>query len=109
MDSFINIGLYVAYIAFFIAIGALLLFPILSLVKGNVKNAKASLFGVLGLAVIILIAYLISPAEQGQFYDKMGIGPGASKLIGAGLLSTYIIFAGLIIITLYSVVVKWFK
>lgn len=107
--NFIDIGLYVAYLAFFIAIAALLLFPILSLVKGNIKNAKASLIGVAGLAVILLISYLVSPADQGQFYTKMNTGPGMSKLIGAGLVSTYIIFAGLIVITLYTVVVKWFK
>ncbi|MBK7215426.1 MAG: hypothetical protein IPH88_19535 [Bacteroidales bacterium] len=107
--NFIDIGLYVAYLAFFIAIAALLLFPILSLVKGNIKNAKASLVGVAGLAVILLISYLVSPADQGQFYTKMNTGPGQSKLIGAGLVSTYIIFAGLVVITLYTVVVKWFK
>lgn len=107
--NFIDIGLYVAYLAFFIAIAALLLFPILSLVKGNIKNAKASLVGVAGLAVILLISYLVSPADQGQFYTKMNTGPGQSKLIGAGLVSTYIIFAGLVVITLYTVVIKWFK
>ena len=107
--NFIDIVLYVAYLAFFIAIAALLLFPILSLVKGNIKNAKASLVGVAGLAVILLISYLVSPADQGQFYTKMNTGPGQSKLIGAGLVSTYIIFAGLVVITLYTVVVKWFK
>jgi hypothetical protein len=107
--NMIDIGLYVAYLAFFIAAAALLLFPVLSIVKGNTKNAKVSLLGVAALAAIILISYLISPADQGQFYEKMQISPGTSKLIGAGLLSTYIIFAAVIGITLYSVVIKWFK
>jgi hypothetical protein len=39
----------------------------------------------------------------------MNVGPGQSKIIGAGLLSTYIIFAALVVIMIYSVVVKWFK
>lgn len=107
--NFIDIGLYVAYLAFFIAIAALLLFPVLSIVKGNMKNAKGSLIGVAALVVVVLIAYFISPADQGQFYEKMQVGPGASKVIGAGLVSTYIIFAALVGITLYSVVAKWFK
>ena len=107
--NLIDIGLYIAYLAFFVAIVALLLFPILSLVKGNTKNAKGSLTAVALLAAIIIFSYLISPADQGQFYTKMNTGPGESKLIGAGLVTTYIIFAALIIITLYTVVVKWFK
>ncbi len=107
--NIIDIGLYVAYFAIFIALAALLLFPIFSMVNGNTKNAKTSLIGVAALLVVLLISYLVSPAEQGQFYEKMQISPGASKLIGAGLLSTYIIFAAVIGITLYSVVVKWFK
>lgn len=107
--NMIDIGLYVAYLAIFIAAAALLLFPVLSMVKGDAKNTKGTLLGVLALVAIFLISYLISPADQGPFYEKMQIGPSASKLIGAGLLSTYIIFAGLIGITLYSVVAKWFK
>ena len=107
--NFIDIGLYVAYLAFFVAIAALIMFPVLSLVKGNIKNAKASLVGIAALVVIVLISYVVSPADQGQFYTKMNTGPGQSKLIGAGLVTTYIIFAALIVITLYSVVVKWFK
>jgi len=107
--NIIDIGLYIAYLAFFIAIAALILFPVISLVKGNIKNARTSLIGIVALIGIVLIAYLASPADQGLFYEKMSIGPGASKLIGAGLVTTYIIIAGLVVITFYSVVVKWFK
>lgn len=109
MDSLINIGLYVAYFTLFIAIAALIVFPIVTLVKGNFKKAKGSLVGVAVLALIIVIAYIVSPADQGAFYTKMNTSAGTSKLIGAGLLTTYIIFAALIIITAYTTVVKWFK
>ncbi|MBK7031298.1 MAG: hypothetical protein IPH45_19780 [Bacteroidales bacterium] len=107
--NMIDIGLYVAYLAIFIAAAALLLFPVLSMVKGDAKNTKATLFRIIALIAIFLISYLISPADQGPFYEKMQISPSASKLIGAGLISTYIIFASVIGITLYSVVIKWFK
>lgn len=109
MDSLINIGLYIAYFALFIAIAALIFFPIATLVKGNFKNAKGTLGGIAVLAVVIIIAYIVSPADQGLFYTKMGISAGTSKLIGAGLVTTYIIFAGFILITLYTLVIKWFK
>jgi hypothetical protein len=109
MDSLITIGLYLAYFALFIAIAALLVFPVITMVKGNIKNAKGTLIGIAALAFVIILAYIISPADQGLFYTKMNVSAGASKLIGTGLITTYIILAGLVLITVYTSVVKWFK
>lgn len=109
MDSLINIGLYVAYFALFIAVAALIFFPIATLVKGNFKNAKGTLVGIAALAGVVIFAYIVSPADQGLFYSKMGISAGTSKLIGAGLVTTYIIFVAFVVITLYTLVIKWFK
>lgn len=108
-DTLITIGLYVAYIAFFIAIAALVFFPFYKLIKEGFGKSRGSLLYIGILVAILLLAYLVSPAEQGEFYTKMGVGPGASKIIGAGLVSTYIVGAGLVVILLYSVVSKWFK
>jgi hypothetical protein len=109
MDSLITIGLYIAYFALFIAVAALIIFPVISFVKGNVKNAKVTLVGVGILVGIAILAYIISPADQGLFYTKMNVSAGMSKLIGAGLITTYIVLAGLVIITIYTSVIKWFK
>jgi RsiW-degrading membrane proteinase PrsW (M82 family) len=109
MDSLINIGLYIAYFALFIAVAALIFFPIATIVKGNFKNAKGTLVGIAVLVSVVILSYIISPADQGLFYTKMNVSAGESKLIGAGLITTYFIFAGLVLITLYTVVVKWFK
>lgn len=108
-DTLITIGLYVAYIAFFIAIAALIFFPFFNLIKEGFGRSKGNLLYIGILAAILVIAYLISPAEQGEFYTKMGVSAGTSKLIGAGLISTYIVGASLVVILLYSVVSKWFK
>ncbi len=109
MNSLINIGLYVAYFALFIAVAALIFFPLLTLVKGNFKNAKGTLIGIAVLALVVIFSYIISPADQGLFYTKMNVSAGTSKLIGAGLITTYIIFAALVLITVYTSVVRWFK
>jgi hypothetical protein len=109
MDSLINIGIIIAYIMLFVAIAALVIFPIVSLVKGNIKNPKSSLLGVGILLVVVIFSYVVSPADQGAFYTKMNVSPQLSKIIGAGLISTYLIFAGFILISLYTFVVKWFK
>jgi Na+/melibiose symporter-like transporter len=109
METFINIGLYVAYIAFIAAIALLVIFPVYHMLTGNFGKAKGSLIGIGILVVVLLIAYLLSPADQGAYYTKMGVGPGLSKVIGTGLLTTYIMFGGLIIVILYTSVTRWFK
>lgn len=109
MDSLINIGIIVAYIMLFVALAALVIFPIISLVNGNIKNPKSALLGIGILLVVVIFSYIISPADQGAFYTKMNISAQMSKIIGAGLISTYLIFAGFILISLYTFVVKWFK
>jgi hypothetical protein len=109
MDSFVNIGLYVAYFALFIAVAALIIFPVLTLVKGNFKNAKGTLVGIAAFLGVLILAYILSPADQGVFYTKMNTSASASKLIGAGLIAAYLIFVGLVVITVYTSVVKWFK
>lgn len=109
MDTFINIGLYATYVTLFVAIASLIIFPVITLIKGNFRNARAVLVGIAALLAVVILAYIISPADQGSFYTKMNTSPLASKLIGAGLLTTYFIFAGLVIITVYTTVVKWFK
>jgi hypothetical protein len=109
MDSLINIGLIVAYIMLFAAVAALVIIPLVSLFKGNTKNPKGVLLSIAVLAGILILAYIISPAEQGDFYTKMNTSARASKLIGAGLLSTYFIAAAFVLITLYTIVAKWFR
>lgn len=109
METFVNIGLIVAYIMLFAAIAGLVIFPIISLVKGNIKNPKGVLISVAILVGILLLAYIVSPAQQGDFYTKMNISAQASKLIGAGLYSAYFIGAAFVLITLYTIVIKWFR
>lgn len=108
MDSLINIGLYFTYILIAIAILSLIVFPFYFMFS-NFKKAKSGLVGVLVLVVFFVIAYLIAPADQGIFYENHGIGVGASKMIGGGLIATYIVFACVVIAAFYNEIAKWFK
>lgn len=103
-----NIGFIALYILMIIAIIGVIIFPIVQM-AGNLKAAKATIFSIIGLLVLFLIAYAVSPAETGAFYQKMGISPNLSKAIGGGLLATYIIFAGVIISIAYSQISNWLK
>jgi hypothetical protein len=104
----IEIGLYLAYALIAVAAISSIVFPIIQ-TFGNLKKAKSGLIGFAVLIVVLVIAYVLSPAETGAFYEKKNISAGTSKLIGGGLLATYIVFAGVVISILYAEVAKWFK
>lgn len=108
-DTLINIGLYIAYALALFAVLGLIFFAIRAIIKDGLASSKGTLLGLAALAVVFVISYLISSPDQGPLYEKLGVGPGSSKLIGAGLITTYFIFLGFIIITIYTSVVKWFK
>lgn len=73
------------------------------------KKAKTSLIGVALFAVILLISFILSKGEAGEFYDKFGLSPTQVKLVGAGLIATYITFFGVILAAVYSEISKFFK
>lgn len=108
MDTAINIGFVIMYILVIASVLGVIIFPVIQM-AGNLKAARGTLFGVLGLIALFLISYAVSPAETGAFYQKMGISPNLSKAIGGGLLATYIIFAAVVISIIYSQVNNWLK
>ena len=108
MDTWINIGLFLTYILLAIVFFSLLGFPLIYTVQ-NLKNAKKGLIGVVVVFVLLFIIYAISPADQGVFYENAKIGPTQSKMIGAGLLTTYLLFAGAVIYLVFVEVRKWFN
>jgi len=108
MDSLINIGLYISYILLFITVLSIIVIPVYFTII-NFKKAKQGLIGVGILAAVLLIAYLISPAEQGLFYETNKIGPSGSKIIGGGLFATYFVMLGIIVAILYAEVGKLLK
>jgi hypothetical protein len=108
MDTWINIGLFLTYILLAIAFLSLIGFPLLYTFQ-NFKNAKKGLIGALVVFVLIFLIYIISPADQGVFYENAKIGPSQSKMIGTGLLTTYLLFAGAVIYLAFAEIKKWFE
>ncbi len=108
MDMFINIGMILTYVLLFVAVLALVVFPIFQMVT-NFAKAKNGLIALALLLGVFFLAFLISPADQGPIYEKFEIGPTTSKLIGAGLVTTYLILASIFIAAIYNEVAKWFK
>jgi hypothetical protein len=108
MNNLIDIGLYVAYLLLFVTLLGVIIFPLIQTVS-DFKKAKSGLIGLAGLVLLFLLAYSISPADQGLFYTNFNIGPKMSKFIGGGLFATYFIFVGVIISILYAEVSKFIK
>lgn len=108
MNSFIEIGLYLTYILLAFTIVAIIVIPVYFTII-NFRRAKQGLIGFAVLIVAVLIAYLVSPADQGMFYEKHEIGPSFSKIIGGGLLTTYFAFIAIVLVVVYAEVSKWFK
>lgn len=108
MQILINLGFIVTYILLLVAVLASIAFPLIQ-TFGNLKAAKGALIGVGMILAIFLISYLVSPAETGAFYNKFGISPTLSKVIGGGLVATYLFFIGAAGSILYASVMKFFR
>lgn len=108
MNSLINIGLYISYFLLLITVLSVIIIPLYFTII-NFKKAKQGLMGVGILAAVLLLAYLISPAEQGLFYETNNIGPTGSKIIGGGLFATYFVMLGVIVAILYAEIGKLIK
>lgn len=57
---------------------------------GNIKKAKNALIGVIGLAVILGISYATASSEVPAKY-VLTLTEGTSRMVGAGIISFYIL------------------
>ncbi len=99
-----------AAILIILTAGLAVIFPIMHLIS-NPKSTKNSLFVILGVAILIFIAYSLASSEVLEIPGYTGIDnvPGPLKFTGTGLFLTYIL-AGLAVLSiLFSEISKYFK
>lgn len=99
-----------AAILVIVTAGLAIIFPIINLIS-NPKSAKKGLFIILGVAILIFIAYSLASNEVLEIPGYIGKDnvPGTLKFAGTGLFTTYIL-AGLAALSiLFSEVIKYFK
>lgn len=110
MNALVNIGMFVVYALFAVALVALLYFAVTQFID-NIRRSKTTLYAVVALVVVYLIAYLCSsPTDVSEaFLEKTGTSLSASKFIGSGMLMFYILFFGTIVTLLGVEVAKLFK
>jgi len=88
-EFLIDIGLYIAYALFAVGVLASVAFPVVEMVS-NLESAKKTLISVGSLLLIFGLSYVLSGNEVLESYERFGITPSSSKLIGASLIMLYI-------------------
>jgi hypothetical protein len=97
----IDIGLYVSYLLFFVAVGASVLWPLLHAAKTPKTFVKSAIaFG--ALAVVFIISFALSGSDVSQSQVAHGVTETSSKMIGAGLTMFYFALLVAIIGMVYS-------
>lgn len=106
-DALINIGLIAGYILLGLAALFAVGFSIFHLIA-NFKKAKGALVGMVILLVVFLIGYSISTSEA---YTQVAIpvGENASKIIGGGINTTFMLIGLAIVAAVFTEVYKLFR
>jgi len=104
-DTLISIGLYVTYFLIVLAVVSMVLFGVTAIIR-NFKKSKGALVGVIVLVAIVSISFAVSTGEP---YPAFGIGPNASRWVGTGITTTFILIGLGLLAAIYTEVSKMFK
>jgi hypothetical protein len=103
-----DIGLYVGYGLFSVALIAAVILPLINALKSPKELLKSGM-GIGALLVVFLISFGLAGSEVTAKYTAQGIGESSSKLIGAGLTMFYIVFAAALVGIVFSEISKALK
>lgn len=108
VPTFTNLIIVWSYILLVISAAAAVLFPIYALAK-RPKNAISALIGVIGLAIILGIAYAMSDdtlIKLSESYTGTDNNPSTLKIVDMGLFAMYFLLVLAIIGVIISSVAK---
>ena len=103
-----DIGLYVGYGLFLVAVLAAVVLPLINALKSPKDLAKSGM-GLAALLVVFFISFGLAGSEVTAKYTAQGIGESSSKLIGAGLTMFYIVFIAALVGIVFSEINKALK
>lgn len=104
----IDLGLYVTYFLFFVAVAAAVGLPLINAGKSP-GSFKKSLVALGGLVVLFGISYALSDSGVTPEQAAKGISASSSKLIGAGLTMLYLCMGISVVGIIYSEISKAIK
>ena len=88
MEGLINIGIILTYIMIGFAALTAISFGVKKILL-NTKNAKKTLYTILGLVVVCVASYVFASDEVLQSYEKYKISATESKNVGMGFCLLY--------------------
>ena len=104
----IDFGLYVMYGLFAVAIASWIGFSVMNAAKSPGSSVKG-LYGIGGLVVLFVIAYVVAGSSVSAEQAAKGISEGMSKMIGAGLITFYMVSGIAVLGLIFSEVNKAIK
>lgn len=104
----INITVNLIYVLAFLTIAILLFFAIRG-IASDFKSSMGMLLGIVALIVVFLVGYFVSPDVHGPSAVKENLMPSTIKLVGAGAITTYVVFFGAILSIFATVIINAFK
>ena len=104
----IDILLYVGYGLIFLAVSTAIIFPLIQGLQ-NPKGLVRSLIGVAALVVVFFVCYSLSSSVVKTNWAAKGISEGVSQLVGAGLMTFYVVLITAALGLIYSEISKAFK
>jgi hypothetical protein len=107
-DSLLGFSCYAVYAVMILAFICLVGFALWSIIA-NFKDSKATLVGVGVLVAVLLIGYLISAPTNSAVEQRFAVGTGLSKVIGGGIVATYIFMFGAILAAVWATLSSRFK
>ena len=104
-EGFINIG----FILLFVAVAVMVISPIVGFIT-NPQNIVKMLISIAVMVIVVVIAYSLAGNSFSDYrLEELNITANTSKLVGMGILATYITFGLTILAILYSAIIKLFK
>jgi hypothetical protein len=108
-ESMTDTIMYWAYILFFITVALLLAFPIIYFIN-NPKQGVKFLIVLVGFVALYGISYaLASDSTDTLIYEKNEISANVSRMIGAGMIMTYIVGGIALVGLVFAGISKVFK
>lgn len=108
VDFYLGFSLYAVYAIMLLAFICLVGFAVWS-IAANFKDSKETLVGVGILTAVFVLAYIVSSPSNSAIEIKFAVSAGLSRVIGGGLVATYIFLFGAILAALWASVSTRFK
>lgn len=109
-ESMADTVMYWAYILCGITVALLIAFPVILFIK-NPKKGLIFLAVIVGFAVLYGVSYLLADGEITNvvLFEKNGVTNSISRMIGAGMIMTYILAAFTVVGLVYAGISKAIK